>query len=497
MNRRILLSLLALSLAVGGCHLDQKKEVARYRAILDADAPQIDFTPGEPLALEQALALANQHNEQLALRGEDYLQALIAKDRAFAAFLPTISLAPTYFQQDEVNANEQNSGAGGSVVSSINHRLDVPITGRINVFNGFSDVATYRSAGRTIEQRRAQLLDAQAIILLDVARTYYQILRSERSVEVLKGSLNLQEERVRDFQARRRAGVVRPLDVAQTEAQASATRVSLIDARNDVVNGRTTLAFLVGAPVASSPLIDQANVISDMPNMAVLQHEAIQRRQDLAAARAGVAAAKYDVETAIGRYFPSISFNVNYFLSRESLPSQSRWNEILSANLPIFSAGILEADLRLAWSLLRQAKLAESLTERQVLQDVLIAYENVSASRDRLRELQVQVKAGEEALLQAEQSYRAGLGTNLERLVAQDRLLSAQLQLTSERYDQKIFYLGLLRAVGALSIRLPGEPAPTTQPSTTLPSTMPTTRPITQIGAADGHSPTTRPTSVQ
>jgi len=91
-----------------------------------------------------------------------------------------------------------------------------------------------------------------------------------------------------------------------------------------------------------------------------------------------------------------------------------------------------------------------------------------------------------------------GVGTNLERLVAQDRLLSTQLQITSERYDQKVFYLSLLRAVGALSIRLPGEPAPTTQPSTTLPSTtQPTTRPITRLGVASLGSPSTRPASVQ
>jgi len=481
MNRAIVSLITILFLAIGGCHLDQQKEVARYRKVLDADAPPIDFVPGAPLSLEQALGLANQHNERLALRGEDYLQALIAKDRAFSSFLPTISLAPTYFQQDEVNAQEQNSGGagGGNTVSSINHRLDVPITGSINIFRGFSDVANYRAAGRTIEQRRALLLDAQAVVLLDVARTYYQILRSERSVEVLKNSLNLQDERVRDFQARRRAGVVRPLDVAQTEAQASATRVSLINARNDVVNGRTTLAFLVGAPVASSPLIDQADPTPPVASLESLQTEASLRRQDLAASRAATAAAKYDVEVAIGHYFPSISFNVNYFLHRETLPDQSRWNEILSANLPIFTGGALEADLRLAWSLLRQAKLAESLTERQVLQDVRVAYENVLASQDRFRELQVQVKAAEEALLQAEQSYRAGLGTNLERLIAQDSLLSAQLQLTSERYDQKIFYLSLLRAVGALSIRLPGEAAPTTQPSTTRPAT----RPITSMGS--------------
>jgi outer membrane protein len=292
-------------------------------------------------------------------------------------------------------------------------------------------------------------------------------------VEVLNNSLELQGARVREFEVRRRAGVVRPLDVAQTEAQASATRVSLINARQDVVNGRTALSYLIGAPVGNSPLTDRAPVIPPVPSLALLQAEALTRRQDLLAAQAGVEAAKFDVQTAIGRYFPSVTFNFNYFLHRESLPAESEWNGLLSANLPIFTGGILEADLRLAWSLLRQAKLAESLVERQVLRDVQIAYENTIASQERLRELEVQLKAGEEAFLQAEQSYRAGLATNLEMLVAQDRLLLTQLQLTSERFDQKVFYMTLRRAVGLLSIRLPGEPTPATQPTT-----QPTTRPV-------------------
>jgi len=241
-----------------------------------------------------------------------------------------------------------------------------------------------------------------------------------------------------------------------------------------VLNGRTTLAFLIGAAVEKSPLIDQAPLSEASAPLSRLQDDAVQHRQDLLAARAAVEASKFDVNAAIGRYFPSVSFNVNYFLQRESLPSESRWNAILSANLPIFSGGILEADLRLAWSLLRQARLLESLTERQVLQDVAIAHENLLASQDRFRELEVQLKAAEEALLQADQSYRAGLGTNLERLVAQDRLLSTQLQLNSERFDQKVFYLALQRAIGRLSIRLPGEPLPpATQPAATQPSTRP------------------------
>jgi hypothetical protein len=91
--------------------------------------------------------------------------------------------------------------------------------------------------------------------------------------------------------------------------------------------------------------------------------------------------------------------------------------------------------------------------------------------RSRLAELKTQVDAAEQALAQAEDEYRAGRATNLERIVAQDQLLSAQLQYTSERYDNRVFYLGLLRACGAMDDVLKGVP-------TTLPTTLPASQPV-------------------
>jgi len=71
----------------------------------------------------------------------------------------------------------------------------------------------------------------------------------------------VQEERVRDARARHEAGIARPLDVYQSEAQASQTRVQLLDAPNDARAGRAALAFLTGAPVEASPLTDGAAAV--------------------------------------------------------------------------------------------------------------------------------------------------------------------------------------------------------------------------------------------
>ena len=104
-----------------------------------------------------------------------------------------------------------------------------------------------------------------------------------------------------------------------------------------------------------------------------------------------------------------------------------------------------------------------------------LAYSNFQAATDRLAELQVSRDAAREALRQAEGNYNAGRATNLERLVAQDQVLSAELELATATNEQKLFYLNLQRVLGRIAEHHPdaaggddGRPAPTTQPVATL-----------------------------
>lgn len=466
-----LAALLVLS-ATLGCAVDQEKEVAQYAEVLRANllAQEREFSSGEPLTLRQALDLTNRRNERLAIEGENYLQALIERKRAAAAFLPTVSLVPSYSFRERVDqgGGAGDGGAGGdlSPSRSQNRSFDVPVAVGADLFNGFSDLARLRATARTIEQRRHLLLDLQESVLLDAAQVYYQVLRSERSAEVLQNSLKVQEARVRDIQGRQAAGLARPLDVAQTEAQASATRVALIDALNDVRNGRATLAFLTAAAVLDSPLVEGFLAPGVLPPLTELTEQAIVQRRDLRAAADAVRAARQRVDLAIGQYYPSVTLDVNVFVYRESVPDERTWEGVLRANLPIFSAGLIEADVREAWSLYRQAALAESLLRRQVAQEVQLAFQDLRASDERIDELQVQVRAAQQAFNQADQSYNVGLATNLERVTAQDQLLSAQLQLTSARFDRTLSYLALARATGELRHRLETTPSAATPAAT-------------------------------
>ncbi len=481
-------------LLLSGCLHDG--DVGRYRAVLDGKgAPAVPaFDPAAPLSLGRALQVANADNEQIAEAGENFVQALAEKLREAGTFLPTVSLAPTYnlthggsggFLIGGVSGLSTGSSGttstgggttgtgsastGGSVQitsaagSTVSHQFSIPLgaTGTASL----SNVSAFQSAGQTVAQREQQLLDERETILLQVVQSYYTVLKSERQQRVYESSLRSKAEKVRDQEARQTLGNVRPLDVAQSQADLAATRVQLTQARTAAYNARSSLARLMGVPSVDGPLTDTFSPPADVAPLAQWQRTAAARRQDLVAAVAAEESARYKVEGAIREYFPSVSINFNYFLYNDPSSSQ-RWTGGLSGNIPIFSALTIEADVRSAWSVYRQAGQARSQTARQVTDDVNENYQNLQDARAEIADLTVQQASAQNAVDLAERAYTLGSESNLDRLTQQDNLLSAELNLVTQQYNEKAYYLGLLRASGGLATALPGRGLPTTAPAT-------------------------------
>lgn len=432
-----------------GCSVNQQKEVQTYRSVLDgvATAKSAAYSPDEPLSLERALDLVNRHNERLAMRGEDYLQALINKDRVVASFLPTVSFAPSHLREQPTSIPLANEFFPPNVT-------DVPIGAGVNL-NIPLNLATSRSADAAAGRQRELLLDYQAVVFLDASQTYYQVLRSERQVEFLANSVAMQEARLENIRLKEGAGAARPLDVSQVEAQLAGTRGQLITAENDVRNGRSVLALVLGVAKVNGPLTDHLQIPETVPAEDELMAAARRNRRDLKAAIKQIEVAQRNLEAAWSRYFPSIGLSGTYFPHRESLPDDVTWMSMVQINLPIFTAGLIHADVRTAYSQLRQAVLAESYLEREILKDLRVNRQDIEDSARRLVELRVQTAAAENALKVSEQSYGAGLAINLDRLIAQDQVLQAGLNLASEELTRKIYYLRLLRATGRLDLQSP------------------------------------------
>jgi outer membrane protein TolC len=210
----------------------------------------------------------------------------------------------------------------------------------------------------------------------------------------------------------------------------------------------------MGVAAVIGPLNDAFDPPGEIGTIDAWHSKGLSQRQDLLAAARGTESARLSLDAAIKEYFPSVSINFSYFLYNDPT-SPLTWTNAVSASIPIFSALSIEADIRKAWSAYRQAGLNESLAHRQVVDDVNENFRNLTGSRSRIIDLQIQVEAAKRAFDLSERAYQLGSLSNIDRLTQQDNLLTAELNLVSEQFNAKSYYLGLLRATGSLASILP------------------------------------------
>lgn len=454
-------ALLATLALLPACATDQQADVDAWRQqVALGEAPL--HPAGAPLPLATAVRLANDQNETIAIGGEDFVQACVARARVTASFFPEVDFSPTYIFREKA--------ASGVKFLDSSSLLDVPVHTQLSLFEGFRDQNRASAADLTVEQRRSLLLDLRETVVLEVVQAYYRVLRAEERAAVLERSLAVQQQRVREITARERIGTARALDRTQAEAQASRTTLDLITARNDARTGREALCLLTGTDVRSCPLHDDLVLPAGEPVASALLALAEQRRQDLRAAALAAEAARARVEVAFGQYYPSIGVSLDYFLARDSLPTDRDWTGLLTLHLPLFSGGRIAADVRQEWSSFRQEVSRYSLLRRTIRRDLAVALDQFATLGLRLEELRRQSAADAEALRQAEAGARAGLSTNLDLILAQFQLQRGQVDVVEAELQRKVAWLETLRVTGALTagtvdVPVPPPPAPRPAPA--------------------------------
>jgi outer membrane protein len=447
-------------LATAGCATNQSADVATYQAISDPTGDLTRHDAGAPLSLHQAMRLTATYNELLAQRGENYIQALAARQRSASALKPTLDL----FADATL---KENTGTAGIF------QTNGGLSGQYRLLTGKSDLRTVDAADATIEAAKWLILDLRESLLVEVARAYYESLRAQQLTQTLTNSVKAQTDRLADAKARNEVGLARPLDVSQIEAQVARTSSLLIVAQRQAAESRSTLKLLTNAQIDASALTDgfvPPPLTLDQAQLVKFAHD---HRQDLLAAASRIDASRSLVDAAIGQYAPALSLNLDYFLFRSPQDAAPNLTSILGLRMPLFEAGRIEAQVREAWSVFRELVLVHRATQRQIRRDVETALLRLEASQRLVAQLQIQVSAATQSVELAEASYGAGLGTNLERVVAQDQLLAAELEAISASFTVKIAYLELLRACGTISHEMIATPLPTPRdtppPSTQVP----------------------------
>lgn len=385
-----------------------------------------------------SLALTNNRDLRISALNVEAVQAQYGIQRA--ARFPGVEATGSATRQLIAANNESNPATPAAVQNQFGVSLgvsafEIDLFGRVR---SLSDAAFARYLASEHGRRAAQISLVGA-----VADAYFVECLAQEQLQLswltLKDWRHSLELVLRLKAARQNSG----LDVAQAEGQVVLAEADMQARTRSLIQARNALRLLVGADIPANmpeaiPLRSQP-VVTQLP--AGLPSDLLLRRPDIQQAEQMLVAANADIGVARAAFFPRLSLSTSLGAVSPTInglfnADQRVWSVAPNLTVPLFRAGQLRSELRLA-------EIRKSTSVAEYERAIQVAFREVAdglAGRETFaRQIEAQVRAVASAARRAELSvlrYRAGMEGQLELLDAQRQLYAArQAELDLRRND--------------------------------------------------------------
>jgi outer membrane protein len=464
-----LFAVLAVFAAMSLASAQGKHRAAKPVKIVQTDVPPTSgpaSTASEKpsMTLDDALGIAYETNPQLAaaqagLRASDEQVA-----QANGAWRPTISVGATYGVEKYFFPVAINGG--GIINESI---TDHPLNGQAiisqPIFRSGRTIAEISRAKALVRAQRAQLIATEQTVLLAATTAYMNVVRDAAIVSLREHNVEVLRRQRDSTQLEFKAGSLTRTDVAQSEARLAVAQSDLTTARGQLAISRADFMQSIGRPaetLEAKPALPKVPAVEDtVLGMALKQNPALLQAQ------ATERAADYAVNDAWGAMGPTLSVQGQYLYSQSALNSvqgfgaggspESVTNHAVAIvgqlNIPIYQAGVEEANVRQARELHAQSQLNVAVSDRQVREAVETAWSNFQSTLGSIESNEATQKADEIAFEGVSKEQQVGGRTVLDVLNAEQELLNAQVALVSSQRDAVVAAYQVLAAGGALTAK--------------------------------------------
>jgi multidrug efflux system outer membrane protein len=314
---------------------------------------------------------------------------------------------------------------------------------------------------RATEAARAQVLAAedtrQAVLttlVSDVATSYFDLLELDAELEIAQRTLVSRQDSLRLIQVRQQGGIATLLDVRQAEQLVYSAAAVIPDTQRLIEQSENQIRLLLGQPPADvprrQPLTAQAQPPAVPPG---LPSTLLERRPDLRAAEQALIAANANIGVAKAAYFPTITltgllgFESNHLASLFK-GANSAWQFVPQVTQPIFTAGRITSQVRLAEAQQQRALIQYEKTIQTAFREVsdaLVQYRRVKEIRIQQALLVTTLQSRSQL---AYMRYRGGVDTLLNALDADRDLFNAELSLAQTERNELLALVQLYKALG-------------------------------------------------
>lgn len=417
------------------------------------------MAPGEAGAetLEEVLSSAYASNPTLLARRAQLRATDEGVPQALSNWRPTV----TYAAEATRGKYESNQGVAVGRETNRNPTLS-SLTVTQPLYRGGRTVAETRAAEADVLASRADLQRIEQTILLNGATSYLDVARDEA---VLKLNINNEQVLRRQLEAaqeRFRVGEITRTDVSQAEARLARSVSDRVTAEGALQTSRARFITIIGRP-PEAPMAPQSSVAVPA-SFTEVKEVTLAKNPSVILADWTAQSAKDTIDLVQGELLPTLSLVGEYsrsldgsrFVEAGSINSVNRSeSESLEATLrlsvPLYEAGDSYSRLRAQKHTYGRRKIEADQARRDALESATRGWEDLQATRARIRSIESQIRASEMALAGVEEEAKVGSRTVLDVLDAEQELFDARVNLVRAQRDESVAAFTLKSALGQMT----------------------------------------------
>ena len=377
-----------------------------------------------------------------------------ASDPVFAAEGYRYDAAAEILPQSRAALRPQLT-AGGALTSASTDSLDMTsasVALSQTLYNRASSLAV-KQADQHHAQAALVFAVATESLITRTVNAYFSVLAMQDNVELSQSNQRAIGRQLELAEQRLEVGLGTRTDLFDARARYENAVADTIEAEKLLDDARQTLIALVGEDMGElQPLAKSAQLIPPQPDDAEQWvARALSDNRSLKAKSLGISLSSLEIDRQQAQRLPDVGLQLSGNYSDTVSGDDTSARITLSVNIPFYQGGLVNARVREAAENRNAARSDYEAASRDIRRDTRQTFLGIKSRLRRVAALAEAVRAGENALLGKEESFAAGLTTNIAVLDAQRDLFRAERNYTKERYEYIMQMLQLERLSGDLN----------------------------------------------
>ncbi|MGZ8158640.1 MAG: efflux transporter outer membrane subunit [Methylobacter sp.] len=292
-------------------------------------------------------------------------------------------------------------------------------------------------------------------LVADVAIYYNELLALDNELDIIRQTIQKQQEALEVVKLQKEAGRANELAVQQFNAQLLNTQALEKNVQQQITESENKINFLLGRyPQA----IERAKDVffKDMPQQisAGVPSELLANRPDVREAEFQIEASKFDLKAAKAAFYPNFNitasfgfqaFNPEFLFSS---PASIAYSVMGTLVAPLINMKALEAQFNTA----KANQLTAMYNYQKTILNAYVEVANELSNIQNLQQINALKKQQSEVLKQAvdtsNELYKYARASYLEVLIAQQNALQANLELIQATKQQRLSTINIYKALG-------------------------------------------------